>query len=103
MVEKIIHNLRNLEKDLQDRIDNIAKDLSKNHSADFAEQAVERENDEVLIQIQNDARNELAQVKQSLKRHEEGGYGICITCGKEISSERLEAMPFATQCIDCAS
>lgn len=103
MTDKLIQNLRELESDLQQRIDNIGKDLSASHSADFAEQAVERENEEVLIQIQNDARNELALVKQSLKRHADGDYGICITCGLEINPERLEIMPFATQCIDCAN
>ena len=30
-----------------------------------------------------------------------GTYGTCETCGRPISEERLEAIPYATQCIDC--
>ena len=35
------------------------------------------------------------------KRIEDGTYGTCENCGQAIDVERLEAMPWATLCIDC--
>jgi DnaK suppressor protein len=43
----------------------------------------------------------LGDIDAALKRIEEGTYGVCVTCGAQISPERLEAMPWATLCIDC--
>ena len=39
---------------------------------------------------------------QLTKRIEDGTYGICTNCGRPISEERLEALPWAELCIDCA-
>jgi len=43
------------------------------------------------------------QVREALERLNNGSFGICQSCGKEVALERLEALPFASQCIDCAS
>ena len=43
----------------------------------------------------------LRDVKNSLKRLEDGTYGICKYCKHEISKERLEARPTSSACIDC--
>jgi DnaK suppressor protein len=45
----------------------------------------------------------LAAVMAALKKLDEGTYGICEKCGKEIAPARLEAKPASTFCIDCAS
>jgi len=37
----------------------------------------------------------------ALERIEGGTFGTCEKCGKPIGDERLEALPYATQCIDC--
>lgn len=42
-------------------------------------------------------------VEAALARMDEGSYGTCKRCGKQISPARLEAMPSTTRCIDCAS
>ena len=43
----------------------------------------------------------LAAIDAALQRVEAGTYGMCQTCGKPIGDDRLEAIPYATQCIDC--
>ena len=45
----------------------------------------------------------LEEVTRSLKKLEEDTYGKCDECGKEIAPERLEALPWATLCVACAS
>jgi RNA polymerase-binding protein DksA len=70
-----------------------------NHMADTASETYERELDEGL---EEDAREQLRQVEKALARIEAGEYGRCEVCGKEIPTERLEAVPSATLCIDDA-
>ncbi len=41
------------------------------------------------------------QIKNALERIENGSYGTCLSCGKAIVRERLEAIPEAIFCIDC--
>jgi RNA polymerase-binding protein DksA len=43
----------------------------------------------------------LAQIDAALRRIEAGTFGTCQTCGKPIAPERLEALPWATDCIAC--
>ena len=45
--------------------------------------------------------DQLAEVNKALKRIDEGTYGICTNCGKNILPERLEALSSAELCIDC--
>ena len=45
----------------------------------------------------------LKQIEAALKRIDTGVFGTCETCGKPIAPERLEALPWATDCIDCHS
>lgn len=43
-----------------------------------------------------------AGLEQALKRNEEGSYGLCISCGRRIDDERLEAIPETPYCVRCA-
>jgi len=46
---------------------------------------------------------EIRQIDSALMRISEGSYGICSSCGKPVGDKRQEALPYATQCIECAS
>lgn len=71
---------------------------SDNHLAETASATLDREIDYTL---EGNAEQVLASIDGALARIEDGTYGICETCGQPISEERLEAIPYATQCIDC--
>ncbi len=45
--------------------------------------------------------NELRDVKKSLKRLEEGTYGICKYCDEPIDEKRLLARPTSSSCVSC--
>ena len=45
---------------------------------------------------------ELAKINEALERIRAGRYGQCVTCGGSIKAARLQAVPHATECIDCA-
>lgn len=71
-------------------------------SADFSEQAVQRENDEVLQGIGDAAHDELRLIDRALRRLDSGDYFDCARCGAPIGEARLEAIPYADLCSDCA-
>ena len=54
--------------------------------------------------IETKARREhqLLRIEGALQRITTGDYGLCLTCGEEINTRRLEVDPSYTQCIECA-
>lgn len=48
-------------------------------------------------------REELEKMDESLRKIEDGTYGVCEGCAEEIDEERLKVMPFATYCVKCKS
>ena len=71
-------------------------------SQDFAEQATEREHEEVLDALGEAGRLELSQINRTLERIDEGDYGICAECGQEIAEARMNVLPNSEYCIACA-
>ncbi len=89
-------------RELDDRAHEIDDELSEPGDDDWAESAVESENDEVLEKVGNMAVIEIQKIKAALSKIDAGTYGICERCDKKIAPKRLEALPYATTCIDCA-
>lgn len=69
-----------------------------NHLADTATVTYDRELDYTL---EENSENMLAEIDAALQRIEDGTFGKCTNCNKEIPPARLEARPWATLCIDC--
>ncbi len=87
---------------LEQRLASIKRDVSRSHSGDSAEQAQERENDEVEDAIGVETEQSLRDVRAALTRLEAGLYGSCESCGEEIAPGRLEVLPEAVLCVNCA-
>jgi len=68
-----------------------------------AEQAAQMEGDEATADLEQAAILEAEQIKVAVSRIDAGSYGECESCGSEINPKRLQALPYATDCIDCAS
>ena len=71
---------------------------SDNHPGDMATSTFDRELDATL---EGNEERLLQAIDAALQRVEDGSYGICRTCGQPVGAERLEALPWTTQCIDC--
>ena len=54
-----------------------------------------------LLRIRERERKLILKIKEALKRIDDGTFGICETCGGEITEERLKARAVTTQCIEC--
>ena len=100
--EALKHELENRLKELQSRLSSIKRDVAQAHSVDSGEQAQERENDEVVDAIGNETVVSIEIIQAALERIENGTYGECSSCGETIGRPRLEAIPEATRCVNCA-
>jgi RNA polymerase-binding protein DksA len=78
--------------------DETGETMPDNHMGDAATATFDRELDYTL---EENAEGLLSAIDAALARIEAGTYGKCQNCGKEISPDRLEAIPWATRCIDC--
>jgi RNA polymerase-binding protein DksA len=100
--DKIKKQLQARLKELNAKIAEIEGDLRTPRSASWEDRATEVEGDEVLDALEDSAMAEVAEIRTALERIENGTYGICVTCGDKINAKRLQALPYATQCINCA-
>jgi DnaK suppressor protein len=105
--EALLEERRRVEAALQNLHDENSGTLSEdageetaydNHLADTATETYDRELDYTL---EENSEHVLAEIDAALTRIENGTYGTCTNCGKQIPEERLEALPWATLCIDC--
>ena len=72
----------------------------RNHIADDGSNVQEQER---ILRVEADLQSIFGQINDAYERMDEGTYGICARCGKEIAEERLEYLPFVAYCIDCQS
>ncbi len=56
-----------------------------------------------MLRIRDRESKLIKKIKQALERIDAGTYGVCESCGEDISIKRLKARPVTTQCIDCKS
>jgi DnaK suppressor protein len=84
----------------------LAGDLSllrrmSNDGGDFVDAAMETAQDELNSQLAQVESRELAKIDLALSRFREGSFGQCEGCDKAIPLGRLQALPYASLCIDC--
>jgi len=95
--------LLDLKREVSGRISSIDRDIRhEGMSADWTEQASERENDEVLESLGNSSEQELSMINFALQRIEENNYFTCAECGDAIPRARLDLLPFTAHCVNCA-
>lgn len=85
-----------LEIPLQDSISELS--MYDNHPADLGSETFERSKD---LALRQQTEILIAKIDDALAAIDKGTYGICDTCGAEISLDRLEAMPSTTMCKKC--
>lgn len=100
--EGVTAALDNLQREnhrsLEEETGELVSGSADQHLADTATETVEREIGNTLEE--HDVRL-LDAIDAALARIEAGTYGKCVNCGAPIPEERLEAIPWATLCLDC--
>ncbi len=89
-------------KELNGRLRSVEDALDVAADPDLEDQAIELQDDEVLEGLGRAGEREIQLLGRALVRIENGTYGICKACGEQISAARLDAVPYAVLCRDCA-
>ncbi len=69
-----------------------------NHMADDATEVF---NQEAQVSLKHNEQHVLEQIELALRRMDQGTYGVCERCGREIDFARLKAQPYARFCMAC--
>ncbi|MEK7352942.1 MAG: TraR/DksA C4-type zinc finger protein [Chloroflexota bacterium] len=67
------------------------------------EEATESSELEKRLALEKRISGAMAEIEHALHKLDVGTYGLCDSCGKPISPDRLEALPQASLCVDCKS
>lgn len=89
--------------DLLAQADNTVSGMTtpKENFPDPTDRASLEANRNFMLRIRDREHKLIKKIKKALGRIENGTFGICETCGEEISLKRLKARPVTTQCIEC--
>lgn len=79
---------------------NLVSKVESGDEIDVASDAVDRN---MLDSLGAQDSQRLTLINNALTRIEQGKYGICLQCKKPIPEARLDALPYAFLCINCAS
>jgi len=71
-----------------------------NHMAELGSGNFDRE---FTLSLLGSEKNALDKIEAAIERIENGSYGACEICGAKIPKSRLDAVPYAAECVQCAS
>ena len=103
-LEKLLALRARLQGDTTQMEDDSLKDHSKTTSipTDMEELGSDNADQELTLSLLGSEGDALDQIEAAIERIENGSYGRCETCGVKIPQSRLEAIPYAAQCVQCA-
>jgi DnaK suppressor protein len=79
----------------------LLKELRSESPGDVIDAAYDTAQDEISSQLAEVESRELASIENALERMKDGTYGQCEVCSGRIPMARLDALPYATMCINC--
>ncbi|MCK5707580.1 MAG: TraR/DksA C4-type zinc finger protein [Candidatus Aureabacteria bacterium] len=101
--EKVAGVLENITRDnLNSEMRDISGDLS-GYSMHMADVGTENFDREVSLNIAGHENEIVHQIDMAIERIDEKKFGLCEMCSEYISSKRLDAIPYALNCIKCES
>ncbi|MGA2259231.1 MAG: TraR/DksA family transcriptional regulator [Thermoguttaceae bacterium] len=71
--------------------------------SDMADVGTDAFEQELTLDLLGNEKKVLEQIDAALKRIEDGSYGKCEECGRNITKARLDAVPYAALCVQCAA
>ncbi len=90
-------------KDLQQRSEETIPYITdqQNQLSESIDRAAMDSDRNFFLRLKNREGKLIQKIETALGRIEAGSYGICETCGENISVKRLKARPVTEQCIEC--
>lgn len=90
-------------KSLEDKHSEYKKMVESGEPGDEVDIASDAIDGALLESLSAQDANRLTMINNALDRIQQGTYGVCLRCHKEIPIPRLEAIPHAFMCISCQS
>ena len=103
--EKLLALRASLLGDMTQMEGDALKDHCKTTSipTDMEELGSDNAEQELTLDLLGSDKDILDQIEAAIQRIEDGGYGRCEECGEQILKTRLDAIPYAAECVRCAS
>jgi DnaK suppressor protein len=104
------NHLEELKKILHEQLDTLLRDAGrtvtemtdeKTNFPDPTDRASLESDRNFELRIRDRERKLILKIREALERIDAGEFGICESCGEDISPARLKARPVTTLCIDC--
>ncbi|SEL20552.1 TraR/DksA family transcriptional regulator [Roseovarius nanhaiticus] len=89
--------------ELTQHLEEVEHTLDETPTKDWEDRSSERQGDEVLEALGQAELAEVRRIDAALARISAGTYGICQTCGDDISRARLDLLPATPFCKTCAT
>lgn len=102
-VEDIIERLREELAEANAELDEISDEAAHPPEAELGGGSSGYSTWQTAVVLRQHVENRIEEIEAALERAEKGLYGVCQECGDPIPVERLEAMPYTTHCVKCAS
>lgn len=83
------------------QLEQYGRTIEDETAADVLDRAGSSHSKDMLARRLSTERGLLRNVELALTRIRDGSFGECVSCGKEIDTKRLEAVPWARYCIKC--
>ena len=94
--QNLINEITESDESVKDLLENDSNTV--NDSIDIATSTVAQN---ILSAMNSNSQQKMLSIEAALRRIDEGNFGNCVVCGKQIVATRLEAVPWATKCISC--
>ncbi|MGH9510759.1 MAG: TraR/DksA family transcriptional regulator [Terriglobales bacterium] len=83
------------------RLGEEARNLDDDSPQDSADQSISSVSKESLFQQSSQRRRSVRLIEAALHRIQEGTFGVCDACGRDIQIRRLDALPWTQFCLRC--
>jgi DnaK suppressor protein len=98
---------QNLIKQRQELLDQVqakyaaSREIGESNVPDLADVSSNAYNREMLLNLSEAHHRQMQDIDAALACFDSGDYGICASCGEDISPRRMEVRPFSRYCIEC--
>jgi len=100
-LEEIKVNLIAERENLIEKLKDNDLSVDDSETPDPVDLAVRNYSKNVMLAVSENESRQLVLIDEALLRIEDGEYGFCQNCEKEIKPKRLAAIPWARYCLDC--
>ena len=101
--EEIIERLKKELEEAREELDEVTGEATKPPDAALGGGTSGYSTWQTAVVLKQHVEKKIEELEEALERAEQGLYGKCESCGDDIPPERLEALPFTTLCVKCAS